>query len=1052
MSESIDHEPAQPISSYPVVILLFGTLRILINGQPSNAFRLNKTRALLAYLLVEKRQRFLRAELAALLWPGYTAESARVNLRQTLADLRKLFAPLSLLTTTKDHVILQADPAVVWCDVQAFQALLNNWQQHDHRALADCPLCRKWLQQAIALAQDNFLDMLPDMDSPPFEAWRQAQRNRMTEQLTAARAALGPISVMSGNLRPMLTSLIGRATELAELATKVRHPIYRCLTLTGPGGVGKTRLVRALGAELQTAFPDGVWLIELAALSPAAPLSASVNMSAAAMTTQAWLHDRIATAIADTLEIKFHTNARASQQVITHLHNKTALLILDNFEHLEAGADWLPILLEAAPNIRLVITSRHRLPLQAQLVYEVQGLPVPPLHHGAMLPAAAFFTDYASIQLFIERATNAQLNLPHDSQTLTIISQICRFVAGSPLAIELAVAMLDHQSPASLLQALRANYRLLAATWRDLPPRQRSAEAVLHSAWALLTPTEATLLATCAVFHGGFTQAAVQAIAEMRADDLQQLLHKSLVHPAGGEHFILHELVRQFAAEQLAQMPVVQRRVYQQHATYYIDFAQAQERALLHHFVAQQVLQHELENLRMAWQWSTEHGELDLLSKGASSLFTFYRLTGLYHEAIQQVESALNSVRQLHTATPTDPTPLRLLIRFLSCAADFYRRIGEIAISTTMAEEALALGQQLADPALQGSALHELARLAQVRGDFQTMQRLAEEGCQQARLGNASAILAECLNAVGWALYSQEKPLAAISYFQTALAALADAPNAHLEGRIRANLGRSYLSTRNYMVARGHLEQALIVQQRLYDREEILLTHFMLGELWTAIGDYTAAQQEFALAHQLIQLTANPYWVCWLQVSYGHWQQRRGDYSSAQITLNLAYQTAQHSANKVFECATLIHLGNLFIDQENWIAAQGCYEQSLTLQTGSSGFANTADVQAGLALCALALDKPTAALAYVDTALALLADHGPAAAGQLFQVYWFCLRVLQATDAPYAADLLRTAYALLQADAAQFTDTEQRSLFLEQVAAHRAILASAQAAGLSQGT
>ena len=987
-----------------------------------------------------------RTVLMDLLWQGYAERSARLNLRQTLTRLRDALLTPDLLAADNQRVQLTVPVAAFTCDALRFRELVEACRRHDHSAITQCAACQARLQQALELYQGPFLANFPAVDSAPFTAWRLAQENYFAELFAEVRAALHPIVAPIGNLPPPLTSLIGRTAELTDLANKLQHAVYRCLTLTGPGGVGKTRLARALGNQVQAAFADGVWLVELAAVSPPATPTVSYPPLRAARATVVWLQDRIATAIGDALGLKFHANAHPSVEVAAYLRDKQMLLILDNFEHLVDGVDWLLTLLTTAPQLRLVITSRHRLPIQAQLVYEVAGLSVPPVPTAVGSPALTAptcFTHYASVQLFIERAAAAQIPLVLDGATVAIIAQLCQLVAGHPLAIELAVAMLEQQSPAELLQAIQGDYRALSSEWRDLPTRQRSAEAVLQSAWRLLTPDEARLLTRCAVFRGGFTASAVKAIGKATADDLQALLHKSLIHPIGAGRFTLHELVRQFAAEQLAQTPTRQA-VQTQHAAYYIDLAQTQERALHYDFAAQEVLQTELANLRTAWQWSATQGEPALLIKGAPSLFTFYRLTGLYHEAIQALESAFAGLRH-HAADPTDPLTQWLLARLSVVAADFYRRTGALATSVAAATEALTLGQQLADPALQAAALHELARLAQVRGDFHAMQSLAEAGCTQAQLAGKGGPLAECLNAVGWARYSQQQPLAAIPYFQAALAALADAPNAHLEGRIRANLGQSYLATRAYVLAQHHFAEALVVQERLRDQEEILLTRFMLGELWTAVGDYAAAQAEFTQAHKLIELTANPYWRCWLQLRYGRWQQCAGDLTGARMTLTLARQTAQQSENRAFEHAALLELGALFLAQEQWAAAQPCYAESLALQSGP---VHRADAQAGLALCALTAGQPGAAISYVERALALLAGHGTVAARDLFQLYWFCLRVLQATADPRALDLLHTTSELLHQDAAQFAEESLRQSFLTKVAVNRHLIAAAHAAGI----
>ena len=351
-----------------------------------------------------------RTVLMDLLWQGYAERSARLNLRQTLTRLRDALLTPDLLAADNQRVQLTVPAAAFTCDALRFRELVEACRRHDHSAITQCAACQARLQQALELYQGPFLANFPAVDSAPFTAWRLAQENYFAELFAEVRAALHPIVAPIGNLPPPLTSLIGRTVELTDLANKLQHAVYRCLTLTGPGGVGKTRLARALGNQVQAAFADGVWLVELAAVSPPATPTVSHPPLRAARATVVWLQDRIATAIGDALGLKFHANAHPSVEVAAYLRDKQTLLILDNFEHLVDGVDWLLTLLTTAPQLRLVITSRHRLPIQAQLVYEVAGLSVPPVPTAVGSPALTAptcFTHYASVQLFIERAAAA---------------------------------------------------------------------------------------------------------------------------------------------------------------------------------------------------------------------------------------------------------------------------------------------------------------------------------------------------------------------------------------------------------------------------------------------------------------------------------------------------------------------------------------------------------------------------------------------------------------------------------------------------------------------
>ncbi|MEZ4733252.1 MAG: hypothetical protein R3E79_39660 [Caldilineaceae bacterium] len=1023
----------------PIVISLFGTFDVTVKGRVIDTFHSNKARALLAYLLMTHDQPSLRTELAELLWQDYAEASARTNLRKALASVREVLAPFNLLQADRHFVQLRVGSGLVTCDALQFIEYLDACRRHKHEAPARCPSCQSRLHQALALYRGAFLDNFPLIDSPRFTKWLHTQRNHFAACAAEAEAMLAPPQPVVGNLPPALTPLVGRTGELTALTAYLHHETYRCVTIVGAGGMGKTRLARALGAQEQARQPDGVWLVDLGALHPPTAGEAVDE-----------IHERIATAIGVTLGFAFQGAAPPTAQVAAYLAHKTALLILDSFEHFSAGAAWLPMLLEAAPTLRLLLTSRHRPPLQSQLVYPLQGLAVPPLEQTGAVPLSQAITHYAGVQLFIERATSAGIALALDASTLTTVGELCRLVEGSPWAIELAVSMLTAQSPAAILAAIRANYGALVTDLLDVPLRQRSAEAVLQAAWRLLTPREALVLARCAVFHGGFTQAAGLTIADAALAELQALVHKSLLHPAG-DRFILHELVRQFAGEQLAQSPQAQSVLLARHAAYYIELLQEEETELPNTVNALKKLQNDLDNIRAAWRWSTDQGQLALLEKGVGSLQDYYRLAGIYAEALQLLAAALPPVRQaVALSSPPTGAP-RLLARLLCYMAQFYRlyrRADEVKKGENCAQEALALGRHLADPALQALAYHELARLADAQSDYAAMGSLAAQGCTQARQANLPHLTAECLNDLGIAVGNCTEPLAGIPHFQEALACLRQQPNRVLAVRITGNLAGFYLSGHAYQAAYQHFQQVRDLRRLLQHRENSLLTQITYGDLWMALGAYAAAQQEYAQGFALVQAGRASYWESWLQASYGRLQHLCGDPAAAQSTCRLARQIAQEDGQRFVEQWALINLGHALADLGELAAAAQCYRQAIAAHQAGNWLFRLPDAQAGLAAVLLAQNEAPAALTHVETALALLAQQGLAAAGEPFLVYGTCVRVLAAAGDPRAHAVLATAYQALQERATQLTDAELRHSLRQSVAANRKLIAAAHAAGI----
>ncbi|MEZ4733247.1 MAG: BTAD domain-containing putative transcriptional regulator [Caldilineaceae bacterium] len=269
-SQPLTQDDTPSESRAPIVISLFETFEFTVNGKVVTGLRSNKTRALLAALLLAPYP-LPRAALYELLWAGYVEQSAQTNLRQSLANLRECLAPFDLLQGNRSQISLRHDPQILWCDVHAFEALLDACATHEHETLAHCPRCRPRLQAAVALYRGPLLDAFAAIDSQPFTDWLQSQRTRLADRLATAQAALAAGAIVRGNLSIPLTPLIGRSSELTQVERYLHHTVYRCVSLLGPGGIGKTRLAIALGAQVQPAFPDGVWRVELSGLAPTTP-------------------------------------------------------------------------------------------------------------------------------------------------------------------------------------------------------------------------------------------------------------------------------------------------------------------------------------------------------------------------------------------------------------------------------------------------------------------------------------------------------------------------------------------------------------------------------------------------------------------------------------------------------------------------------------------------------------------------------------------------------------------------------------------------------------
>lgn len=1019
-----------PTATPPVVIALFGSFNVTINGQAEVAFRSNKARALLAYLLVNHTHPVLRTTLSELLWPDYQAASARVNLRQTLANLRDSLAPYDLLYTDRNHVQLKIDPAIVRCDVVLFSELVDACKQHTHCTINQCPLCQERLQQAVTLSQGAFLENFPNVDSPAFHRWLQAQRTYFAERCAEAQALLSTERKPCGNLPPPLTPLIGRTQEIAELVPRLRHTIYRCVSLVGPGGIGKTRLACAVGEQLSVYFPDGIWLVALGALVPTT-----------AAETPEQLHDRIATAIAVTIGCTLSGASHPAHQVTTYLADKTVLLILDSFEHLTVGAAWLPTVLAAAPQLRLLITTRHRLPLQSQIVYQVGGLAMPPEPSTTGAAAAHLLAQYASVQLFVERAESAQLSLPLSLSTLVAISRLCHFVDGSPWAIEVAVSMLDQHTPSTLLNAIQQNYRTLSTSLLDLPARQRSAEAVFLAAWALLTQHEAQILARCAVFRGGFMLDAAQTVAAATPAILATLVHKSLLQHRDEERYTMHDLVRQFAGEQLMQDAVMADRTHAAHAAYFTGLLATwqPDDATIHRF--RTAVTQDWDNVQAAWAWAVETDAIPLLQQGLGGLAEFYNLMELFLEADATLGRTVERVRLLLAAANTAGTAaarctLQTLLAHLLWRHCYFVNdaLAEIARAAPLAQELLALAHELGDGVLAARGYYELGVIAHFQGESQREEQVLRQALSLAQQHGAIYDQMLCLNLLGLNYQCQGDATAALRYFQQALALTQHGSYAYYDLMVLNNIGSLLVETGHFSAALAHFQQSL--PRAAAFNSKIAFIKASLGEIALLVGDYAAAQPQLTEARQhyadLHDHFIEPAILNMLAMLHGE----QGDDIATHDYCQRALKSLGGHIYAVQQQALCL-LGHLYRRQGNWDAAVDVYQQALTLSQESQQVTDELLCQTYLAAVTLGRGDATAALVAVEPLLATFATVPFSPQQRPQDLLLIAYQILVANAEPRAQAVLRQAWNYVQEQAAKIDDPRLRETFLTNVPANR---------------
>ena len=478
------------------------------------------------------------------------------------------------------------------------------------------------------------------------------------------------------------TRLIGREEERALALALLLDDAVPLLTLTGPGGVGKTRLALAIAAEVVPTFADGVTWIDLASLTDPT---------------------LVAAAVAHTLGVTTGGEGSVTSAIVTHLRAERRFLILDNCEHVLVAADELvTALLEGCPALQVLATSRAPLRIRGEQVLPVPTLAVPrpdsaDLDGVGTTPAVA---------LFVQRARSVDPQFALTEKNAGAVAAICRHLDGLPLAIELAAARSRVLSPAAMQALLSRRLQVLGTGPRDAPVRHQTIRQAIAWSYDLLSPEEQAFFRRLAVFAGGWTLEAAAAVNALplveTVDQLERLVEQSLVtRQSNGSsdemRFTMLETVREFSFERLVAAGEVDD-ARARHATYYLGLSESLAQTL-QLFQSQKnlaPLAAERDNLRLALIWFDERGDTDALLRLNVALYGLSFAPGLYRERLQSLERALDRSGDRASAAR---------VQALAAAGMLTIFQGEYARAVTYATEGLTLAQELGDPFLVGQAL-----------------------------------------------------------------------------------------------------------------------------------------------------------------------------------------------------------------------------------------------------------------------------------------------------------------------------------------------------------
>jgi len=540
------------------------------------------------------------------------------------------------------------------------------WREQEVLLLLSERLTNREIAQHLHLSESTVKDYVHNIISKLFVKNRREAVRRAKELGLLDRDQAGE-AMPKVSFPAEATPFVGRKNELAEISLHLMET--RMLTLTGPGGIGKTRLALEAAKTAAESFEDGCFFIALAPIHSVAHLIQT---------------------IAEALKFPLATQEDPQHQLLRFLKKKQLLLVMDNFEHLLDGAAIVSEILQAAPEVKILATSREKLNLKSETSFYVGGMDIPDqVESGNLL-------NYGAIALFVQSARKVCPGFRPSPDEFRQITDICEAVQGTPLAIELAAAWLNILNVDEIAGELEKSLNILVTEVRDAPQRHRSIHAVFDHSWSLLQPTEQEIFMRLSVFRGGCTRDAAQLAAGASLHQLAGLVNKSfLSHDRDSDRLEIHELLRQCAQEKLERTPDACLSAHSAHAAYYADFMQQcwedlkgsrQKQALSE-------IEADIENVRLAWRYYQDQRNAPQMWMFIHCFWQLYWIRGWNHAGVALFAQAVSALQREQDEAST---ALRALA--MAYQGYFMAWLGHSEQGYVLAKEGVDILQQFDQP------------------------------------------------------------------------------------------------------------------------------------------------------------------------------------------------------------------------------------------------------------------------------------------------------------------------------------------------------------------
>jgi len=620
--------------------------------------------------------------------------------------------------------------------------------------------------------------------------------------------------VLRGFAAP-ITPFVGRRAEIEAVDELLAGRGERLVTLVGPGGVGKTRLAIEAGRRAARAFTDGAVFVPLADVDDPTYLARAIGAA---------------------LGLVPASDGDDEEALKRALTSRSLLLVLDNLEHLLDGAGLVAEVLAASPGSSALVTSQAPLGFQGEVRYEVAGMRYP------TTTTVAALEGFDAVALFLRSARRAHPQFTFDKADAEEIVRLCGLLEGLPLGLELAAAWMHLLRPHEVADALSVSLEAVAADHRDVPARHRSLRAMLDHTWALLGDDERAALAAVAVFHGGCTRAAAEAVTGASLRTLLALVTKSLLRRTPNGRFVSLDVVRRYGLERLGEDPARRAAVLDAHAEHFTALGIRTGPELVGSAPADGVdrLAAEHDNLRAALDHSVARGAAERGLRLANALFQYWWLRGHHREARSRFDALLRLERPLPDDVHADA---------LGNAGAFAVLCDDFGAGRPLYEASIAIARRSSDPVAPAGTLWKLGHLLMLLGDTDGAQRALEDALARVQAGDAGAnLVAHTLNGLAALAKERGDAEAAERWNRACFQAAKDGGDAFMAASAQANLGESAMLRGDLDEARAIHAEARATFERLDFRVGLAINAHQCAEVALAAGDLAAAGSELERA------------------------------------------------------------------------------------------------------------------------------------------------------------------------------------------------------------